>query len=162
MIFGWPPFYHEQPMKVYEKIILGKIDYPSTFSKALEDIISKLLVNNPSKRLGNMKGGIADIIKHKWFGSFDWRGLLAGTLMAPYMPDLTGFDSAVAAGGDEDEEEEDGECEVCICFSFCCSLLYQIFSTLYIYRKVNGLQTFFKCFSIGQIASEIKEVAIVV
>lgn len=51
----------------YEKIILGKVNYPDMFSKPLEDIVSKLLVNNPSKRLGNMKGGLADVMKHKWF-----------------------------------------------------------------------------------------------
>lgn len=88
------------------------MDYPSSFSKALEDIITKFLVTNPSKRLGNMKGGFADVFKHKWYGSFDWQALLAGSLSAPYIPDLTAFDSAVAAGADDDEEEE--EPEVCI------------------------------------------------
>lgn len=106
MIHGWPPFYHDQPMKVYEKIILGKVDYPSNFSKGLEDIIAKLLVTNPSKRLGNMKGGVADITKHKWFGSFDWQGLIKGVIAAPYLPDLSAFDAAVAAGSEEEEEEE--------------------------------------------------------
>eukprot|EP01039_Chlorochromonas_danica_P003323 gene3323-3646_t len=115
MVHGWPPFYHEQPMRVYEKIILGKVSYPDMFSKPLEDIVSKLLVNNPSKRLGNMKGGLADVMKHKWFGSFDWQGLTAGTLEAPYVPDLTTFDSVLAAarerspgeGEELDSEEND-------------------------------------------------------
>lgn len=112
MLHGWPPFYHDQPMKVYEKIILGKVDFPPSFSKALEDIVAKFLVTNPSKRLGNMKGGIADIFKHKWFGSFDWQSLLAGTLPAPHLPDLARFDSAVAAGADdEDEMEEPEDCD---------------------------------------------------
>lgn len=117
MIHGWPPFYHDQPMKVYEKIITGKVDYPATFTKALEDIVSKFLVKNPSKRLGNVKGGIADITKHKWFGSFDWRGLMAGTLLAPSMPNLSAFDAAVAAEGedesDEDDDDESERHEVC-------------------------------------------------
>lgn len=87
--------------------------YPDTFSKPLEDIISKFLVTNPSKRLGNMRGGLADVIKHKWFGSFDWQGLAAGTLSAPYVPDLTDFDTALAAAqaqppGENDENEEVG------------------------------------------------------
>lgn len=111
MIHGWPPFYHDSPMKVYEKIIMGKVDYPATFSKALEDIVSKFLVKNPSKRLGNVKGGISDITKHKWFGSFDWRGLMAGTLLAPVMPNLSAFDAAVAAGAEDEEEEENNEAD---------------------------------------------------
>jgi hypothetical protein len=91
---------------------LGKVNYPDSFSKPLEDIISKFLVTNPSKRLGNMKGGIADITKHKWFGSFDWQGLAAGTLAAPHIPDLSTFDSELAsakelpAGADEEGHEE--------------------------------------------------------
>lgn len=115
MVQGWPPFYHDQPMKVYEKIILGKISFPHSCSKAFEDIVSKLLVTNPSKRLGNMKGAGADIIKHKWFGSFDWQSLLAGTLMAPHIPDLSAFDSALAAAENESEDEDEDsvdECEV--------------------------------------------------
>lgn len=84
MVHGWPPFYHDDPMKVYvnmsvylracvicnlyfpvmcssminryAKIISGKISYPESFSNSLEDIIAKLCTKNPSKRLGNMKG----------------------------------------------------------------------------------------------------------
>lgn len=112
MIHGWPPFYHDSPMKVYEKIITGKVNYPESFSKNLEDIIAKFLVNNPSKRLGNMKGAVADIIKHKWFGSFDWQGLLAGTLMAPYIPNLSTFDAALAAAEDDEDSDSNEEHEV--------------------------------------------------
>jgi serine/threonine protein kinase len=109
MIYGWPPFYHDQPMRVYEKIILGKVNYPDTFSKPLEDIVSKFLVTNPSKRLGNMKGGLADVTKHKWFGSFDWQGLGGGTLSAPFVPDLTAFDSALAAAREKPPAGEDDQ-----------------------------------------------------
>lgn len=113
MMHGWPPFYHDQPMKVYEKIILGKVDFPASFSKPLEDIIAKFLVTNPSKRLGNMKGSINDIFKHKWYGSFDWQGLLLGTLSAPSVPDLSTFDSAVAAGADDEDDSDDVEVMSC-------------------------------------------------
>jgi hypothetical protein len=88
------------------------VDYPPTFSKTLEDIIAKFLVTNPSKRLGNMKGGFADIFKHKWYGSFDWHALSAGNLLAPHIPDLTSFDTAVASGADEDDEDMNEEPEV--------------------------------------------------
>lgn len=97
----------------YEKIIMGKVNYPDTFSKPLEDIVSRFLVTNPSKRLGNMKGGLADVTKHKWFGSFDWHGLGAGTLSAPFVPDLTIFDSALAAAREKPPAgEEDDDLEV--------------------------------------------------
>lgn len=37
-----------------------------------EDLVSKLCSKVPSKRLGNMKGGIMDVKKHKFFGPFNW------------------------------------------------------------------------------------------
>ncbi|RYG62945.1 hypothetical protein EON64_16905 [archaeon] len=112
MMHGWPPFYHDQPMRVYEKIIMGKVAYPESFSKALEDLVSKFLVTNPSKRLGNMKGGMNDIMKHKWFGAFDWAGLAAGTLPAPHLPDLTSFDEALGQATEKPAADDNAEHEV--------------------------------------------------
>jgi serine/threonine protein kinase len=39
--------------RVYEKIIAGKIDWPRHFDSASKDIIKKLLVQDPTKRLGS-------------------------------------------------------------------------------------------------------------
>ena len=52
------------------------------------DMLQQLLQKNPSKRLGNAKGGVTDICKHKWFGAFDWKGLLRATITAPYIPNV--------------------------------------------------------------------------
>lgn len=90
----------------YEKIISGKVNYPETFSHTLEDIISKLLTKNPSKRLGNMKGGIADVMKHKWYGSFDWKGLVNGTIAPPYVPDLSNVNTTQPLDADDDADDE--------------------------------------------------------
>ncbi len=92
----------------YEKIISGKVNYPESFSKPLEDLISKLLTKNPSKRLGNMKGGLADVTKHRWFGPFDWKGLHNGTINPPYVPDLEDFHRRLEEA-DEEQDEEDEE-----------------------------------------------------
>lgn len=109
MVHGWPPFYHDDPMKVYAKIISGKISYPDSFSNPLEDIIAKLCTKNPSKRLGNMKGGIADLVKHKWFGPFDWKGLRKGTIQAPFVPDHISENKTGAA------ELDDGADDLVVC-----------------------------------------------
>lgn len=87
MMDGWPPFYDENPMKVYQKICAGKfaMDKPNMNGNIL-DILQQLLQKNPSKRIGNAKGGVTDICKHKWFGALDWKGLLRGTITAPYIP----------------------------------------------------------------------------
>ena len=68
--------------------------------------MSKLLTKNPSKRLGNMKGGIADVMKHKWYGSFDWKGLLNGTITPPYVPDLSNLNTTEPLDADDDADDE--------------------------------------------------------
>jgi len=77
----------------YEKIIKGKYSTPDNLSSSIEDLLSKILVTNPSKRLGNLKGGLTDISKHKWFGSFDWQGILKETVDAPFIPSVKNYDS---------------------------------------------------------------------
>uniref|UniRef100_A0A4W6CPF6 cGMP-dependent protein kinase n=1 Tax=Lates calcarifer TaxID=8187 RepID=A0A4W6CPF6_LATCA len=45
--------------------------------------------DNPSERLGNLKNGVKDIQKHKWFEGFNWEGLKKGTLTPPIIPNVT-------------------------------------------------------------------------
>lgn len=64
---------HSLTHNSYTKIISGKINYPDgMFSAVSEDLVSRLCTKVPSKRLGNMKGGIMDVKKHKFFGPFNW------------------------------------------------------------------------------------------
>ena len=39
----YPPFYHEEPMETYRKILEGKVDFPTHFNKHARDIVRKLL-----------------------------------------------------------------------------------------------------------------------
>jgi cGMP-dependent protein kinase len=99
MVVGAPPFYAEDPMEVYEKILGGNPAMPTFFTRNLSDLIKKLLRSQQGKRLGNSRGGTAAVIKHKWFSSFDWTGLESGEMKAPYKPtiaspdDVTNFDT---------------------------------------------------------------------
>eukprot|EP01035_Chromulina_nebulosa_P019176 gene19176-25021_t len=86
MVVGAPPFYADEPMDVYEKIIRGNPSIPSFFTRNLSDLIKKLLRSQQAKRLGNTRGGTAAIIKHKWFSSFDWAALENGEMKVPYKP----------------------------------------------------------------------------
>jgi serine/threonine protein kinase len=97
----------------YAKIISGKINYPDNFSPTLEDVIAKLCTKNPSKRLGNMKGGIADLIKHKWFGAFDWKGLRKGSIAAPWVPEAKTA-AATASALDAEDTTSVVSCAVCL------------------------------------------------
>jgi len=98
MLASYPPFYDEDPMKTYAKIMHGSITFPSHFRKEAIHLIKKLLHHKPTKRLGVVKGGARLIKKHSWFKKFDWAGLIAQRIKPPIIPkikdqfDLTNFD----------------------------------------------------------------------
>ena len=106
MTAGTPPFYAEDPMEVYEKILSGHVSIPSHFSRGLGELVKKLLKTYQSKRLGRTKGGASSVMKQKWFSGFDWNSLLARELPVPYEPDVKSLDDVSNCDdyGPEDEE----------------------------------------------------------
>jgi len=83
MLASYPPFYDEDPMKTYAKIMHGHVSFPMHFSKAAIDLIKSLLHPKPTKRLGVIKGGAALIKAHPWFKGFDWEAFIKKKLPAP-------------------------------------------------------------------------------
>jgi hypothetical protein len=49
--------------------------FPIGFDIEAEDLIRKLLTPNPTFRLGNLSGGVRDIMDHPWFSNngFNWQ-----------------------------------------------------------------------------------------
>ncbi|KAF1389596.1 hypothetical protein PFLUV_G00075080 [Perca fluviatilis] len=92
LLTGSPPFSGSDQMMTYTFILKGieKMDFPKKITKRPEDLIRKLCRRNPSERLGNLKNGITDIKKHRWFNGFNWEGLKARTLPSPLKRELTG------------------------------------------------------------------------
>lgn len=72
MLVGYPPFYDDNPFGIYEKILSGKIEWPRHMDPIAKDLVKKLLVQDRTKRLGNMKNGADDVKKHRWFKHLDW------------------------------------------------------------------------------------------
>ena len=68
MIYLNPPFSDNNTYSLYEKIIEGKITFPSepSISNTAKDLIIKLLEKNPKRRLGSINGS-KDILNHKFF-----------------------------------------------------------------------------------------------
>lgn len=91
LLTGAPPFTSDEPMKTYNIILRGidAVDFPRSISQKAQNLIKKLCRDNLSERLGYQRGGIEDIMKHKWFDGFDWSGLRSKTLPAPYVPKIT-------------------------------------------------------------------------
>lgn len=98
MCAGFVPYYSDDPMEVYQLILAGDLKFPSHFSRAAMDLVTKLLTQNQVKRIGMMKNGIKDIFKHKWFAGYDWTALLGRTMTPPIQPvvknkeDISNFD----------------------------------------------------------------------
>jgi tRNA A-37 threonylcarbamoyl transferase component Bud32 len=109
MVVGAPPFYAEDPMEVYEKILSGNPSMPSFFTRNLSDLIKKLLRSQQAKRLGNTRGGTASVVKHKWFSTFEWALLESGEAKPPHKPNISSREDV--ANFDQFDE---GEQSVCI------------------------------------------------
>jgi len=89
MLAGYPPFYDNDTMKLYRKIITGKFQFPRHFDAPAKDLIKQLLQVDRSRRLGNLKNGAQDVRRHKWFRGFDWAAYASQTMKAPMVPNVS-------------------------------------------------------------------------
>merc|ERR1711988_1698064 len=106
MLAGYPPFYDEDPLGIYQKILEGKIKFPWHFDRHSKDLIKKLLTADLTKRIGNLKGGPEDVKKHKWFSSMDWNDLLVKKIAAPISPQVA--DEADTSNFEQYPDSEEG------------------------------------------------------
>ncbi|XP_075159503.1 protein kinase, cAMP-dependent, catalytic subunit 3 [Haematobia irritans] len=88
MLVGYPPFYDENPFGIYEKILSGKIEWPRHIDPSAKDLVKKLLTNDRTKRLGNMKNGADDVKRHRWFKELNWDDVYNKKLKAPIIPEV--------------------------------------------------------------------------
>jgi serine/threonine protein kinase len=89
MIAGHPPFFvdppsdcdendadeGEVPIELYRKILDGKVGYPPWMSPLAKDLIRRLLIVDPSRRLGAVHG---EIEAHQWFDNVNWDLVIRG------------------------------------------------------------------------------------
>ncbi|XP_031556806.1 cAMP-dependent protein kinase catalytic subunit 1-like isoform X2 [Actinia tenebrosa] len=90
MAAGYPPFFADQPIQIYEKIVSGKVRFPSHFTNDLKDLLRNLLQVDLTKRYGNLKNGVGDIRNHKWFSSTEWIAIFNRKVEAPFIPKCKG------------------------------------------------------------------------
>ncbi|KAH8874237.1 cAMP-dependent protein kinase catalytic subunit 1 [Schistosoma japonicum] len=67
MACGYPPFFADQPIQIYEKIVADL-----------------------TKRYGNLKNGVDDIKRHKWFQPTNWVATYRKEFCAPFLPPCKG------------------------------------------------------------------------
>ena len=82
-VAGYPPFYDDSPFKVYEKILDGKVKFPDWVDPRARDLVKGFLIVDKDKRLGNLKGGVADVKGHPYFHGASWEKLRSRHYPAP-------------------------------------------------------------------------------
>lgn len=92
MIVGYPPFFDDEPMGIYQKILAGKIVFPRFFDRYAKALVKRLLTHDLGKRYGNLRDGAEDIKRHRWFQGLDWDDLVAKKIPAPYKPTVRSLD----------------------------------------------------------------------
>ena len=92
MLVGIDPFSDDDPMKTYQKILKGKINFPKTINKDAKSLIKHLLTQDTTKRFGCLKNGVKDILNHRFFEGFDWKNFVYLSMPAPYKPEIKSDD----------------------------------------------------------------------
>jgi len=87
MLAGYPPFSNKVRKQLYTDILQTKYVMPTHFSEKAKDLLSKLLVKNPSKRLGF--NGSDEIKAHPFFEDINWEEVELLKLKPPIVPTLT-------------------------------------------------------------------------
>ncbi|KAK1922063.1 camp-dependent protein kinase A catalytic subunit [Papiliotrema laurentii] len=86
MLAGYPPFFDDHPLGIYEKILRNEIAFPAHIDPYAKDLIRGLLTADRTKRLGNLRGGAKDVMSHPWFAGVDWGSLERKEIGAPIVP----------------------------------------------------------------------------
>lgn len=89
MLCGFTPFWDSgSPMKIYENILKGRVKYPPYIHPDAQDLLSRLITADLTKRLGNLAGGSKDVMDHAWFAEVTWERLGRKDIDAPYVPPI--------------------------------------------------------------------------
>ena len=64
MMVGHPPF-SDSILGVYDNILMGRIQWPSSLDRIAKDLIQKLLIQDTARRLGSSDTGSQDVKNHK-------------------------------------------------------------------------------------------------
>ncbi|KAI4722308.1 Pkinase-domain-containing protein [Aureobasidium sp. EXF-10727] len=85
-LVGQPPFWDQNPMKIYEQQSSLPFRHVSGCPRPHLTAVHRGRV----KRLGNIKGGAAAIKAHPWFKEIDWDAMYHRKVQGPIVPHLRG------------------------------------------------------------------------
>jgi serine/threonine protein kinase len=90
MLAGYPPFYDDNPLGIYQKIMDGYYEFPPHVDPKARDLIKSFLCAERSLRLGCTKTGPEDIKAHKWFRGVDFDIVMSRKIPSPWVPKMKG------------------------------------------------------------------------
>ena len=100
------PFQADYTTKIFQNIVAAEktLAFPPKMDPLHVTLIKKLLSVNPAFRLGNLSGGVDDIIRDPFFASVDWNAVSNRQVRAPYVPPIG---NSLDSSNFDDYEEDD-------------------------------------------------------
>jgi serine/threonine protein kinase len=90
MITGHSPFYDDNVVLMYRRILTEPIPFVVEPSPEAKDFVLKLLDRNPATRLGAAEKDVEDIKQHPYFRGLSWEKVLNREYEPEWIPDLKG------------------------------------------------------------------------
>jgi protein kinase A len=85
------PFFTDADMDqitLFQRIVVNDFAIPEIFSQEASDLVRRLLVKDPTRRLGSLARGELDILHHTWFNDIDLPSLHRREILAPWIPSV--------------------------------------------------------------------------
>lgn len=91
LVTGENPFFYEgmDQMSLFQSIVQDDFDDPVGASSEVTDLCRKLLIKDPTLRLGSLARGERDILEHPWFAELDLPAMLRFNVKAPWVPEIS-------------------------------------------------------------------------
>jgi len=89
MVSGENPFYYDglDDIELFDAIMSEEGEpLKDCFSRPVRKLVNKLLIKDPTKRLGMLKGRAKDVLEHEWFEGLSLKRLRAKKIKAPWIP----------------------------------------------------------------------------
>ena len=83
-----PPYYAKDREKLFNTIKTEQVKFYNYLSKEAKDLLNKLFIKDPEKRLGSGPNGVNDIKSHIFFSSINWESILEKKIKPPFTPKL--------------------------------------------------------------------------
>jgi protein kinase A len=106
MLVGITPFFDNDPILIFKKVLRGDIKFPTNFPPAAKSLILHCLEKDENKRYGCLTRGIKDIKEHRFFNGLDMASLSKQKMRVVYLPPIDNADDMKLLKIITDEEEE--------------------------------------------------------